>query len=418
MKKESNPPYICHVNTNEGDDTFVGLRSENGCIKVYFPIGYPLSNNIIEQKKDILLLIKTLSRYSTYLENLLPYSLSNNIENTNFPIHAYLTVLNEYYSRGYYTENEKTFSIDGNGSPNWARTIKTQKAYIQDDSVVYLTLISQKSKVNETSYITKINEFCVYEANNKIGFLFSSNKVKKPTIPFNEKQFIIVLKNRLRYENNDNNKRLLSSMIDIIQYVGKNDKNTNFFYGTNTFEYIWEKLIDFNFGIDNKNFYFPRTSWSLKEDGSYMKAALEPDTIMKVDNRIFILDAKYYRYGISRDPAKLPCSTSINKQITYGEYVATNSKFKVDGNNPCVFNVFLMPFNKNGEIFPSNENILYIGEASGEWKNSGASYEKVYGILLDLKWMMTKTIKQNQQDINQLAKLIENVISQNKIVHS
>lgn len=39
-----------------------------------------------------------------------------------------------------------------------------------------------------------------------------------------------------------------------------------------------------------------------------------------------------------------------------------------------------------------------------------ASYERVQGILLDVKWMMERTVKQNQADINQLAVLVENII--------
>ena len=38
-------------------------------------------------------------------------------------------------------------------------------------------------------------------------------------------------------------------MIDMIQYVGKKGQNAKFFFGTDRFEYVWEKMIDFNFGI-------------------------------------------------------------------------------------------------------------------------------------------------------------------------
>lgn len=69
-----------------------------------------------------------------------------------------------------------------------------------------------------------------------------------------------------------------------------------------------------------------------------------------------------------------------------------------------------MPFNKCGTVFPSRENMVHIGEARGDWKDSGASYERVQGILLDVKWMMERTVKQNQTDINQLATLVENII--------
>ena len=69
-----------------------------------------------------------------------------------------------------------------------------------------------------------------------------------------------------------------------------------------------------------------------------------------------------------------------------------------------------MPFNKNGQAFPSKENMLHIGEARGDWKDSGASYERVQGILLDIKWMMTRTVKHNKKDISQLAQLVESII--------
>lgn len=421
MEKESAHLYDCHVNTNEGTDTFVGIRSDGEKIKVCFPIGYKLGNTEIEKKKDVQLLIRVLSRFSGIKEKLLPQLLINNPETVNFPIQAYMTILDEYYNRGYYTENERVFKVNGNGHKSWPRTVKTQRAYPQDDSFIYLTTVARESKVDTANYITKINEFCVEEAYKKIGFLFSPNTPKRSTVPFDEKRFLISLKDKLRGENNDKNKALFSSMIDMIQYVGKKGRNARFFFGTNDFEFVWERLIDFNFGIDNKNYYFPRTSWYLGSAGKYAKSALEPDTIMLEDNKVFILDAKYYRYGDSADPTELPRSTSINKQITYGEFVATNSKFKdKNGISPPVYNIFLMPFNKEGKYFKTNQNMLHIGEARGDWKNSGASYERVQGILLDVKWMMERTVRRNKSDINQLARLVENIIDTtdplNKIV--
>ncbi len=411
MEKESAPLYECHVNTNERADTFVGIRSDGEQIKVCFPIGYKLGKTDAEQKKDIQLLIRVLTRFSNIKEKLLPQRLINNPETVNFPIQAYMTVLNEYYNRGYYTENERFFTVNGNGPKNWSRTIKTQRAYPQDDSFIYLTTIAQKSRVDTANYITKINEFCVDEAYKKIGFLFLADNIRKPSILFNEKRFIMALKEKLRGENNDKNKALFSGMIDMIQYIGQKGRNAKFFFGTNDFEYVWERLIDFNFGEDNKSFYYPRTSWYLGTDGKHTKSALRPDTIMKTDGKVFILDAKYYRYGNSMDPAELPRSTSINKQITYGEYVAAAPKFRDEnGQAPLVYSVFLMPFNREGEFFSSEENMLHIGEARGDWKNSSASYARVQGILLDVKWMMARTVKHNKKDISQLAQLVESII--------
>ena len=93
MEKSSAPLYECHVNTNEGTDTFVGIRSDGDQIKVCFPLGYKLGTTEADQKKDVQLLIRVLSRFSGIKEKLLPQLLMSNPETVNFPIQAYMTIL-------------------------------------------------------------------------------------------------------------------------------------------------------------------------------------------------------------------------------------------------------------------------------------------------------------------------------------
>ena len=101
-----------------------------------------------------------------------------------------------------------------------------------------MTTVVKESRVDSSNYLTKINEFCVDEAYKKIGFLFTANTPRKATVPFDEKRFLMALRDKLHGENNDKNKALFSSMIDMIQYVGKKGKNARFFFGTNDFEYV------------------------------------------------------------------------------------------------------------------------------------------------------------------------------------
>ena len=96
MEKSSAPLYECHVNTNEGTDTFVGIRSDGDQIKVCFPLGYKLGTTEADQKKDVQLLIRVLSRFSGIKEKLLPdrqeYTASH--ENTGFlPLHTASTYI-------------------------------------------------------------------------------------------------------------------------------------------------------------------------------------------------------------------------------------------------------------------------------------------------------------------------------------
>ncbi|MGX8710372.1 MAG: LlaJI family restriction endonuclease [bacterium] len=369
-----------------------------------------------DQKKDIQLLIRILSRFSGMKEKTLPQLAVQNSEAVIFPIQAYLTVLDEYYNRrSYYTENEIIYRTNNKRPANWPRTIRTKRAYPQDGSFVYLESVAKESVADSLNLITKINQFCVNEAYQKLGWLFTSQPPQRSSVIFQERKFLNALQEKLAQTNNEKNKVLFTGMINMIKYIGKKGQNARFHFGTDQFEYVWEKLIDSSFGVFNKKDYFPRTSWYLGTEGRHVMSALEPDTIMLANGKVFILDAKYYKYGCTGNPAHLPPSTSINKQITYGEYVSTESKFKdQNGVSPTVYNVFLMPYNCSDMPFQSSENMVCIGEAKGDWKISGAEYERVQGILLDVKWIMSREVRRNPKDINALAKLIESIFVKNE----
>lgn len=92
------------------------------------------------------------------------------------------------------------------------------------------------------------------------------------------------------------------------------DSDKNYRYGTYRFEYVWEKMIDKVLGIENKADYFPKTTWYVN-DNRYNNASLEPDTIMLYGKDVYVLDAKYYKYGVTGKTWDLPEFTSINKQL-------------------------------------------------------------------------------------------------------
>ena len=89
----------------------------------------------------------------------------------------------------------------------------------------------------------------------------------------------------------------------------QDDVNSGFTYGTHRFEYVWENMIDFVFGENNKDYYFPHATWTLIEESKERQSsALEPDTIMLFENNAYILDAKYYKYGITKNANDLPAN--------------------------------------------------------------------------------------------------------------
>lgn len=395
----------CSINTNKDADTFVGIRSIDGDISINFPLGYQISQDDQGIRKDIMLLFSVLAANTDRKESDV-LGKANTMEDNIFPIQAYLYIISDYYARGYYKEQEVQYTVSKKGKINWNRTIKTQKPNIQGEDVFYLNFVTKKTTVNEHKLITLIHEYCVYESFDKIGWLFTKTTPAKPRIKYNYKVFLSTIKEKLLVTFNDRNKTLFRNLLAVINYQGDKEANRNYRYGTCRFEYIWERMINKVFGIDNKSDYFPKTMWRL-EGVKYDNASLEPDTIMVLNNSIYVLDAKYYKFGVTKRPGDLPKSTSINKQITYGEYIA---KERCDG-NAKVYNAFIMPFNSFGEKWKVNDEMIWIGEAVSNWKFNDEAYQKVQGILLDVKHLMNINIHQDQHEIMKLARLIENAIN-------
>lgn len=402
----------CSVNTNLEEDVFVGIKCVDGDVTINFPLGFNISKSNKELRKDILLLINTLSANTDKKESQI-LGHAKIYEETKFPIQSYISIIRDYFERGYFKEREMQYIVSKRGKIDWNRTIKKQKPYVQDNSVYYLNFVTKKNNINTDNMILLIHEYCVYDSFQKVGWLFPIKQLPRPKIKFNKKLFISVIREKLNSTYNDRNRRLFNDMLSILKCMGDENAKITYKYGTYRFEYVWENMVDKVFGIKNKEIYFPKTSWEIngeKNDNS----ALEPDTIMLLKDDVYVLDAKYYKYGYTGQVSHLPQSSSINKQITYGEYIDTKDIFKIiHGNNMKVYNAFIMPFDSEEGIFASSENnkMIYIGEAESQWKTNQKTYEKIQGILIDTKYLMKINISKDDKLIKELGRIIKYKIS-------
>ncbi|NLT46929.1 MAG: LlaJI family restriction endonuclease, partial [Clostridiales bacterium] len=209
---------------------------------------------------------------------------SNNAsrQSTEFPINAYMEVIAKLLKQnGYYVEKEPLFKEGTRGKVDWPKTLGKKRPLIQANGTpAYTKYVVRVSSPKENSIITQIHKFCVYESFMKIGWLFTPYLPEKPPIARDEKMFLTVLRDKLAHIYNDNDKRLFLSMISMIEYWDDVTDERQFSYGTNQFEYVWEKLIDRVFGIKNKQDFFPKTRWTIRSGKNKTNTALEPDTIM------------------------------------------------------------------------------------------------------------------------------------------
>ena len=167
-------------------------------------------------------------------------------------------------------------------------------------------------------------------------------------------------------------------------------------------------MIDAIFGnIKDLKGFNPTAKWQLVRSNyrETPSSPLRPDTILVNGNDVFILDSKFYRFGFTGMESDLPETTSIQKQITYGDYIKKNvTRLPIDN----VYNAFIIPYDKTRDVFKSDDNIQYIGLAKSTWKDNDKKHELVHTFLIDLHHVV-KTWNRYNHAVD-VAKLIEEII--------
>lgn len=388
----------------ENKNNYVGIDFKQDEINIYFPLGYQIPNSIDKQKNSILELLKTISLCREIDE--FSSKSSKKGENEEIPVDSYLWLINDYLNNGLFNIYEKRYHVDQKGKINWKRTLKT-KSYCNENGVVYLNPIVESKKSVE-NIITDIEIYCLNESNRIIGWLFGdiicpNNRVEITSD--NADYYISILNKEYVNSFDDKKKTLLHHMIKIITNLsGKNETEKIRNILTYNYYHAFEKMVDKVYSNSNIKKYLPNSNWIINQIPK-KNSDLRPDTIIECLDKLYILDSKYYKYGIDNKDYNLPSTTSVEKQITYGEYAKNKGGFKE------VYNAFIIPYNKNCNDFNRNGNIEYCGFATSNWKKGNLEYENISLILIDMNYLFDCYFDRERKNIELLTSSIEKVIN-------
>ena len=410
----------CHVNSNEDGDRFVGIKADSDNAMVYFPIGYELPDTDAEIRMDIKHLIQVLSEFTTKEDRLLAMNRFAAPQSVDFPINAFRTVIEYFLNNGCkpYVETDPTYKEATSGKQDWARTARKHMPLVQTQdgisSFIFTTFEVRSVTPNDTKLITQINRYCVYEAFERLGWLYVPHKPEEPGPHPDVKSSIAIVRSKLGNTNDDKKRSLFQAMLDMLNFMDEKTSDKQFYFGTDDFDHVWEKIIDKAFGERDKDKYFPRSRWLLDYGKYHEKRPLMPDTIMIYNGKYYVLDAKCYKYGWTGIPGHLPNASSINKQITYGEYLEKHMGVSTDS----LFNAFIMPFNKAKNFFKIDDVVGNVGEAVGDWREKGGQYEyyeRIQGIVMDTRYLMYHYSGKPMKEKIALAECIETVIHRDPV---
>ena len=406
---------VLHPVTNEEHNSFVGIRIKNDEIHLHYPESYELSPQ--EDKKafrhDVINILRTISLAKSKST---PNNTSNSgiAQSDRFAVMSYLWIIRDYLSNGYYRNSEKIYRTNGKGKVNWKKTLETQPI-ISSGNIIYNNVVVEVR--NECDdLITAAHKWCVFDSVRKIGWLFGINEksVFVPRTPDSViKNYIRTIKTELLRTFDDGKKMQLSHMLKVLTGVDDTDRTQEIVYGVDKYHYVYERMVDYLFSnVTDITKYNPNAQWYLKKNNFAPTDAssLRPDTIRLVpiaegatgtEKEAYVLDAKFYRFGTTANESDLPTTTSIQKQITYGDNIICNLK-KAE-NIQRVYNAFILPYNKQNNKFGYTADLEYIGYSEANWRNDGLSHTRICAFLLDTKHLISVWSQGNcNEDIEKL----------------
>lgn len=407
--------------TNEDNNSFVGIRIKSDRIDFHYPESYDLSpiSDIKSFRRDLLSVLRTISLAKTTSS---PLSTTENAaaKTKSFALISYLWIIRDYLTNGFYRNKEKLYRLNGKGKVNWKKTLETQPI-ISNGNIIYNNLVVE-TKNDCDDIISDAHKLCVFDSVKKVGWLFSIDEraVRVPIVSNSTiKKYINAIKTELLRTFDDAKRLRLNHMIKVLAGVDDYQKLDEIVYGVDKYDYIYERMLDALFSnVDDMKKYNPNANWYLLKNNmqAVEASSLRPDTIRIEHTRsndplqtnektAYIIDAKFYRFGSTGQEKDLPETTSIQKQITYGDHIISN--FQAADSINIVRNAFIMPYNKNNNTLGYSSNLEYIGYTKANWRSNHLSHEKVHAFLIDTKHLISSWTQGNCND--DIEKLISDI---------
>ena len=352
-------------------DSFVGMKISDGEIHLYFPESYDFPQDHIDFNEIGLYRDELIS----YLESLSLTKKSETDENdidllrsdsSQMIFSSYIWILRDYLANGFPIKFERKLKIFNDGKINWKKTIQTCEPVLSGGNIIYLNTYREHNHI-ENDIISEAYRYCLSESIRYAGWLFQVGNVAESSLEFTisrKEEYYYEVKKRLDTTFEEIRKIRLQHMLNIIRaiHIGKTNKTVE--YGADQFDMIFQKIVNEMFGnVKDINRYYPKATYYLDGD-TYRTYPLMPDTILDEEKEVYVIDSKNYRYGTTNDPANLPPTDSIQKQLTYAEFI----KEKRPGT--AVYNSFVLPAKISPDTDGNDGFLTWVGYALSDWKKT------------------------------------------------
>ena len=411
-----NPKNDLNIIKIEKANDFAGIIIDRKAVNVFVPAFFHEEEDQRVNRRNLLQFIRSIEIAKTIEKVDVNKQKS---DGSIWPIESFLWIIRDYLENGLYYNKERRFYNDGKGKIDWKKTIK-DTPIVSNNNVIYDKLVTSRISASEEE-ITTIYKLCLKRACDCISWIIPSYNLKITAFQTKtNSEMVRIVKKELNNTFDDIKRKRFNHMITILSNSDSNTLLSNTYtYGIYNYYYVFEKMVDELLqGIKGKEKekYNPNGYWNLNNKASFLSSNLRPDTIYKKGNKTFIIDAKMYQYGVTANIDDLPKTSSMQKQITYGDYVKNTVDIGSD-----VRNAFILPYDKQSEKFINNtdidrfynSNLVYIGSATVDWRDGQKrlDYEQIYTFMIDFNFLLNNYSIKNSIYIDTLCNEIEKRIA-------
>jgi len=258
-------------------------------------------------------------------------------------------LLIDYFESGLYKNEKNVYLFNGEDEIDWMKTLNEIQPIIIDGEPVCLEYYTTTTQNDEENYFRQLHRYILSESSQKLTELGLEDLLGFEPVVFNIDEESLgspeTILSRINIEMNtqyNNRKQLLLKAMS--SFISKERmENDNFsisFYGTRTFNLVWEKTCAYI--LDNKysklKKYIAKPIWRTVSANTHETRTLIPDIVSILNNQtgklMIISDAKYYNLllsdsRISGNPGVEDIAKQYLYQLALKDYADSNNYYSI-----------------------------------------------------------------------------------------
>lgn len=328
-----------------------------------------IENDVNNKYNKFMQIIEVIKKYNSKKQE---QNIIGDEDNINFNLLSFtIELIQNYYENGLYKNTMSIIEENGLGNILWEKTIDEQNAYFSNSTPIYLDFFTEKSITDEEDIFRRLHRCILSRCCEKIEGILDILKIdiinisSEYLIDFGSKDYLqYIINQEINRQYITQNQYLLKMMLI---YLNQEDFNQNkdeiSFFGTNSFNLVWEDVcstvmgncLDMSIKQLKLKPYKNLTEQSLLKDiiikpkfveknsnkQTYSKKTLIPDLIVLKENKLLIYDAKYY--NIQFKNGNFINNFGVNDISKQYLYELAYKEFANYNNLEIEQNVFLVP---------------------------------------------------------------------------